>query len=448
MLVMALILLERRAMNGTIFLADTQAEIFEKKEKVLYFIFLLFFFALYMPGIDWLYNAGMWLIFVYSFFFNSLNEKWKLLKKREAILFIILFFLLNCTSALLSNNIKEGISWAGIRISIFIFPLALGTIYISQLLKERILLGYVVATCIAASCCLLHGIIRAVARHDWSLMYNDNLSDIINLQSIYFAGLINIALLSFGYLQWKKSFLVNKFWWWPLLLILLPAHFLLASRIAIIILYATVFFYVLYTIIQQKKIIRGLAIATGLFCAGFLFFLIFPKTLNRFKEIGYTRFDYSSMAKESHFNVALTPDQWNGANLRIAVWECAWTVTQQHFFQGTGLGDKMDVLKKQYAKKGFVFGIKTNRNVHNTYLDVWMSLGIIGLLIFLTGFFILPIAACIKTNDWYGLLVITFLGVSLFTETYLDRTVGNTILSFFLSFIACYKMPATTPGIY
>ena len=102
----------------------------------------------------------------------------------------------------------------------------------------------------------------------------------------------------------------------------------------------------------------------------------------------------------------------------------------------------MDELKKQYAAKGFIFGIQTNRSVHNTYLDVWMSLGLIGLLIFLAGCFVLPSIACAKLADWYGLLIITCFFISIFTETYLDRTVGNTIFSFFLSFIACYKKPA------
>lgn len=429
-------------MVRTLFLYDTAADAFNKKEKSLYFLMLLFFFSLYMPGITWLYNVCMWLIFAYSFFFNTPLEKWKLLKNRSGIIFILLFFLFNCASALLSENRKEGISWVGIRISLIVFPIALGSILINYRLKERILFGFVVATCCAAAACMVNGIIRVSSHGDWSLLYNDNLSRIINRQSIYFAMLLNLALISFGYLQVKKSPLVGASAWW-VLLILLPVHFLLASRIAIIILYSIVIFFALYMIIQKKKKRQGIALIISLATAGCLFFLIFPKTLNRFKEIGYTDFNYSSMAKESHFNMALTPDQWNGANIRIAVWECAWMVTRHHLLLGTGLGDKMDALRRQYALKNFGFAIKTNRNVHNTYLDVWMSLGLIGLLIFLCGFFILPAVQCMQLQDWFGLLVLACLCISLFTETYLDRTVGNTILSFFLSFIACYKRPAT-----
>jgi len=394
-----------------------------------------------MPGINWLYNVAMWALFVYSFFYNTVTEKLALLKQRRAVLLLIAFFLLNCVSALLSENIKEGISWVGIRISFLIFPVAIGSIYFGRLLKERILYGYVFATCTAAVLCLVYAVKRAVHYHDPSLLYNDNLSEIINLQSIYFAMLVNLALFSFGYLYFTKSALLPKYCWLFVLVVLLPVHFLLASRIAIIILYGFVFLFALYTVIYKKKIWQGLALSAGLLGGAFLLFLIFPKTLNRFKELGYTKFNYSSTARESHFNMALTPDQWNGANLRIAVWGCAWTVAKEHFLFGTGLGDKMDVLKKQYAKKGFAFGIYTNRNVHNSYLDVWMSLGLIGLIFFVSALFIWPYAQCIKTGDWYGLLVVTALCLSVISETYIDRTMGNTILSFFLSFIACYKKP-------
>jgi len=434
-------------MTGTVFLRDAPAASFNRKEKTFYYLCLLFFFAVYAPGISWLYNVCMWLLFVYGFLFNTPAEKWNILKMRPSMMVIILFFLFNCVSALLSDNLKEGISWVGIRISLLIFPLALGTISISPQLKDRIILGFVAATGCAAVLCLVYALVRTLNTGDWSLLYNDNLSDITHLQSIYFAMLINIALLGLGYLTIKKSPLISRDAWW-LLVVFLPVHFLLASRIAIIFLYSFVFIFSCYTMLYRKKWWQGFALAGGLLATGLLLLLLFPKTINRFKEIEYTHFDFNSHAKESHYNAALTPEQWNGANIRIAVWQCAWAVTRNHPLFGTGLGDKMDELKKAYAEKGFYFGIQNNRNVHNTYLDVWMSLGIIGLLLFLTGFFVLPVVTCIKTRDWYGLLVLACFFMSLITETYLDRTVGNTMLAFFISFITGYKQPGPAAHRY
>ena len=426
----------------TILLRDFSAQVLTSKEKILYFLLLFFFFALYMPGISWLYNVAMWLFFVYSFFFNTLTEKWALLKRRKEIILMLSFFLLNLISALLSSNQKEGIAFAGFRIGLLVIPLAIGTLYIKPILKDRIIFAFAVATACAATGSIIWALFQSVKYHDASLLYNDNLSVILNLQSIYFAMMINLAIFSFVYLLVKKSGLINKSLLAPALLILFVVHFLLASRIGIIILYSAIFIFATQHIIRNRKILEGVTLIMGLLLGIFLLLKFFPKTINRFKELTYTKFDFKSEGKESHFNVALTADQWNGANVRMAVWQCAWAVTKNNLLFGTGIGDKMDVLRKEYAKNQFTVGVKTNRNVHNNYLDVWMSLGLVGFIIFLIGFFILPVFRCLQTNDWYGIAIIAAFMLALFSESYMDRTMGNTLLGFFLAFISSYKKPS------
>ncbi len=427
---------------NTLLLRDFSAQVLTSKEKILYFLLLFFFFALYMPGISWLYNVAMWFFFVYSFFFNTLTEKWALLKRRQEIMLIISFFLLNLISALLSFNQKEGIAFAGFRIALLVIPLAIGTLYIKPILKDRIIFAFAVATTCAATGSIIWALFQSVKYHDASLLYNDNLSVILNLQSIYFAMMINLAIFSFVYLLVKKSDLINKSLLAPVLLILFIVHFLLASRIGIIILYSTIFIFATQHIIRNRKILEGVTLIMGLLLGIFLLLKFFPKTINRFKELTYTKFDFKNEGKESHFNVPLTADQWNGANVRMAVWQCAWAVTKNNLVFGTGIGDKMDILRKEYAKNQFTVGVKTNRNVHNTYLDVWMSLGLIGFIILLMGFFVLPVIRCFKIGDWYGMSIVAAFMLALFTESYMDRTMGNTLLAFFLAFISSYKKPA------
>ena len=53
----------------------------------------------------------------------------------------------------------------------------------------------------------------------------------------------------------------------------------------------------------------------------------------------------------------------------------------------------------------------------------------------------LPILICIKWNDWYGAVIIISFFLSLFSENYMDRTMGNTLLAFFIAFISSYKPP-------
>ena len=365
-----------------------------------------------------------------------------MLKQRKELLIILLFFLLNIVSAFLSENQKEGISWVGLRLNLVVIPLTLGTVYIKQALKERIIYAFSVATTCAAAGSFVWAVWRALRNSDWSLIYNDNLSGILNLQSIYFAMLINIAVFGFIYLLLKNEVLLKKSNLVYMLVLLVVVHFLLASRSAIIILYSAIFISGIFYIVRKKKILEGATLVLGLLVFGFLLFKTFPKTINRFKELSYTGFDYHSTARESHYNGTFAPDQWNGANLRIAVWECAWTVIKKNMLLGTGLGDKMDELKKQYAEKEFAFGIQTNRNTHNNYLDIWLSLGLVGLIIFVLGFFILPVSRAASSKDWYSVIVLICFMLALVTENYLDRTIGNTLLGFFTAFISACRKPA------
>ena len=429
-------------------LKDRDAALLYSNEKRLYAVLSFFFLALYVPGVSWLYNAGMWMLFVCSFFHNPLSEKISLLKRRPALLLMIAFFLLNCVSALLSDNIEEGISWVGIRLSLLIFPLCIGSLYIRNLLKQRIILSFSAAVTVAAAGSLFWGVWRAVRQADFSLMYNDNLSGVLNLQSVYFALLINLAIFGYTYLMMKKSLPVKNAVMLPVFLLLAVVHFLLASRVAIIFLYSSGIIFAACLAVKSGKSKQGMALVLGLLLGGLLLVKFFPKTINRFRELGYTQFDFKSQAKESHFNVPVTASQWNGANIRIAVWQCAWQVTQQHLLLGTGIGDKMDDLNKQYAKNGFTFGIRTTRNVHNNYLDIWMTMGLPGLLLLLAGFLVLPLYQCIKSSDWYGMIIVLSFAFSMVPETYMDRTAGNTFLAFFLSFIASYKKPAGSQPAY
>jgi O-antigen ligase len=425
-------------------------EKYEGKERVLYFLLFCFFLSLYAPYIDWLYNAVMWLLFVYCFTLNRLDEKKTILLQRPDILLMVLFFLLNCISAFFSANQIFGLRTVGIRLNLLIFPIALGTISISQSLRTQIIRAFVNITAVAVLGCILFGLTRSIIRNDWSLIYNDNLSEVVNMQSVYLAQLVNLAFFAFVWLVTTGRMHVAK-----RNLILFPflfftANYLLASRTAIFILYGGLMMTTIYWSVKRKKILWAIGVMAGVAILLCGMILLFPKTLNRFRELEYRKYDYHNMAVESHFNAPVTAGQWNGATVRIAIWHSAWLVIRQHMIAGTGVGDKMDKLKQAYESKGFRFGIEKNRNTHNTYLDVWMSMGLIGLVLFLSAYFIIPLQRCIRHKDFLGAVWILCFLISLMFENYSDRTLGNTILAFFISFIAASRSPtyAKRPGYH
>jgi O-antigen ligase len=421
-------------------LIDKTATAFTTKEKILYALIALFFITFYLPTMPVINNIFIALIFAFSFFYNSIGDKIKLLKQRKAVLLMLLFYALHLISAIFSVNKEEAITMLGIRIPLLMFPISIGLIFITQQLKERILLLYSFTLTIAAMLCFISAIIVATHHHETAFLYNDSLSEIIGKQSIYFALMVNLAIFSYTYLLVKNSKAISfKASVYFALFFLLIINFLLASRIAIADLYISFLIFAIYFIIKKKKYLEGITLIMGLLIGCFLLLKFFPKTINRFKELSYTDYKFNGHGVESHYNMAITADQWNGANIRLAVWSCGWQLAKQYPIFGAQLGDKKGMMMNIYRAKQFDFALKTERNMHNNYLDVLCTFGIVGLILFLLAYFIMPVITCYNANDFLGISIIIAFAFSLFSETYIDRSIGSVLLTFFSSFVMGYK---------
>jgi O-antigen ligase len=418
-------------------LLDHAGKTFSVREKILYFLMAGWFITLFLPDMPVLNNIVTGAILLHSFFYNSIAEKRQWLRRRRGVFFMLLFYAIHILSALCSANREEGIRLLILRLPLLIFPLSLGGIVIPSSLKDRILLLFAVVTTLTALVCLIYAFDQYRLFRDAGYLYDDSLTAAIRRQSIYFALVVNLALFSYAYLLQKPSFTIQyRLLGWLSIVFLLVFHFMLASRIALIILYGSLLLFAAWYVIKKKKYLEGSALMMGLLIAAALLVKCFPKTLNRFRELEYTGYTFNSQAAESHYNGKLTAEQWNGANIRLAVWSCGWELIRHHWVAGVQLGDKQDRLMEVYRARHFDFAVRTTRNMHNTYLDVLCSFGVIGLIVFLAGWLVFPLLSCRNASDGFGLLVILAFAISMITESYFDRSIGCLLAGFFFSFIA------------
>ncbi len=427
----------------SLFLQDIIGSRFSTKDKLFYVLIACFLLTLFLPTMPVINNMVIGLIVVFSFFYNSGKEKWALLKSRKALPFILLFFLFHIISTFFSNNREEAITMLLMRTPLLLFPVAFGLIKIGRELRDRIWWLYSIVTTLAAILCLIWALIMYGRTGDASQLYNDSLSLAIGKQSIYFAMMVNVAVVALICLLSGHASFINRPLAYSCIILLLIIHFMLASRISIILLYAFLGVYTFYhVIILRRRLLAGLALLIGLLIGGLLLIKLFPKTLNRFRELNYTQYSFQSLAQESHYDMEVKAEQWNGANVRLAIWQCGWELAQKNFLWGVPLGDKMDTLIDTYRSKGFQFAINPKRNLHNNYLDVLVTFGILGLLVFLLGYFILPLMYCIKDRNLLGGFIVIALAIALITETYMDRSIGNVLLGLFIPFvISCRRVP-------
>lgn len=424
----------------TLFLFDSNGRMLKLQDKILYWLIIVFFISLFIPSVPVASNILLGCLLLFSFFYTKLQLKWQLLKERPFILLMIAYYLLHVISLLWSTDKQEAAAQLAIRLPVFILPLAVGTLLIEEELKDRLLLGIVLVTTILAVISLGLSFSQYSQTGNSGYLYNDSLTVHFRLQSIYMAMLVNLVITGIFYLLHRKT-LVQ-----PLqgllylsLIILFTYHFLLASRSAMLLLYGGLFVYAFYSIIQKRKYLEGATLVLGLLIGTFMLFKFFPKTVQRFKELAYTNFTFESKAAESHYDMKLDSTQWNGANTRLALWQCGWELVQKNMLTGVGVGDRVSEMNKIYAARNFTMAIQTKKNVHNSYLDAWLTFGLAGFVLFVFAFALLPLLYTLRSGNVYDLFIVTVFIVSMLFEVYLGRSFGCMLVGFFYSLVAVEK---------
>jgi O-antigen ligase len=421
-------------------LLDEEGRRLRTVEKLLYALVLLFFSSLFLPLMPVITNIILGFIVIISFSTNSPRQKLQLLKDRPYMLLFILYYLLHLLSFFWSDDKSEATTQLSMRLPLFIFPLAIGTLMIGSQLRDRIIYAIAIVTTGAALISLGLSFSQYSTTGNSGYLYNDSLTMHFVLQSIYVAMLVNISIVGLIYLLSKRpSFIKMPGLLYLAIVVLFGYHFLLASRSAMIILYGGLFLFAVYYIIKKRKYLEGITLILGMFIGSFILFKFFPKTVQRFKELTYTSFQYSSTAAESHYDMQLDSKQWNGANTRLALWSCGWEVAKNNMIIGVGIGDRIQAVNEVYKARNFTMAIETKKNVHNSYLDALLTFGIGGLFLFLLTFVALPLIDVSKRKDMFDLFVVTAFIISMIFEVYLARSIGSMFAGFFYSLIAATK---------
>ena len=431
----------------SLLLLDPAAKIFSLRERLLYFGIALFFVSMFLPDMPVINNIIIGGVVLVSFLYNPFSEKVRLFRERKEVMLMILFYIWHIVSTFLSANQHEGFVMLALRIPLLVFPVSIGLLYIREELKDRMLLAFIIIVTATSVVCLGYSFGQYREHHDTVFLYDDSLTALIHVQSIYFALIVNLALFSYFYLLRKGSFAIEYIGLAYLsIAFLLVFHFMLASRIAIISLYSVFLYFGIVYVVRRKLYLWGAVIILGVVIGSVILVKVFPKVIGRFDELRYTEYHFNNHNREHHYNMELTAEQWNGANIRLALWNCAEELAKKYWLFGAQLGDKQDRLMGIYREKQFDYAVQTKRNMHNNYIDVFCTFGILGFILFVFGFVILPIRRAIQDRGLLGGLIIGFLAVSMCTETYMDRSMGCLLLGFFLSFVSAWRNKGVSPA--
>ena len=369
-----------------------------------------------------------------TLFDKAIFKKLKPLLTNKTFWFLISPFLIFSAATLYSENILAGWKLLEIRLSLFIFPLVFALIEIKRndfilFLKSAILMIGVIPVV---------GFINQTGLYnqtgDSGYFYNDNLVTIVGKQAVYYALFINVALVSLFSL-WSLGEIkrrLEKLTSILLFVVFIGAQYLLACRTAMLTALLIVLGFVLIILLGKVSKKQVALLMSGILLFILTMTVLFPKVLKRFNSITNLEYKYDNPNPINHFNGEIKDENWNGLNTRLAIWNCAIEEIKEKPIFGHGLGDVQQSLMKNYEEKNFILARERNHNTHNQYLDILMSNGIAGLIVFFTFLIFLSLKA-IKQKNWLLLGIVFTFALACLTENILSRNQGVLFISFMIS---------------
>lgn len=228
-------------------------------------------------------------------------------------------------------------------------------------------------------------------------------------------GILTGGVLSFS--QTAQSKKLERILYIALTLFLLVFLHILSVRSGLFALYGTVGVLILQYIYRSKRWIQGGALLALLIALPIIAMQFIPSFQ---KKYYYVRHDFYSYFRGEGQNYSDSG--------RIISLQAAWEIIKENPFLGVGAGDLKTEMKQQYEKRGQTNGAKMP---HSQFFSITAGTGLLGLSLFLLGFFYpLFYRKNYRSYLFTALHILFFL--SLFTENTFENNYGISLWLFAL----------------
>lgn len=113
---------------------------------------------------------------------------------------------------------------------------------------------------------------------------------------------------------------------------------------------------------------------------------------------------------------------------RFTIWPSVISISKNQFFSGYGENNAMPHLIEEYKKRGFDYGVGNLLGPHNQYLENYVELGWISVILLIGILLSMPICGQPERKA-ITIPIATFFTVLFVTESYLSRSIGTFVFS-------------------
>ncbi len=342
------------------------------------------------------------------------------IKNNYKLLLLLLLYVASVLGLLYTDNFMYAESILETRFTILLFPLLLASspTLINRKFLNRILIFFSLATFVGSLLLLIRAFVLYLGDFDVNHFIYINL--VGDFHPSYFSMYVSFSI---GILLFVPiSFLPKWIRYFGIFFFSIMV-FLLMSKMGVI----ALLLLFLYTIIVKSNW-REFLLRTSMFVlfTGFFVFLVYQYSLAFQQKIDSTINEIETMDQAQRSYVSST-------GMRILAWRVSMDIIEDNFFLGVGTGDAGDKLLEASLKRDWndkMHGL----NAHNQFLQTFIALGIVGLLILLLVIFY-PLFLAIKQKEHIFILFFILVLLNFFVESMLQRQMGVIFYAVFSSLI-------------
>lgn len=350
---------------------------------------------------------------------------------RFTYIFPISFFFIILISTIYSYNYTEGLNELNKNLLVLLIAFIILTSSKNKGVLKKTLLAFALSTIFSTLILIIFAFSRSLYFKDYRFLFFHQFTEIYDQHPVYFS--LYIAFSFFILLEQlfnSKIIRINLLYIYLGLSILFIGLVMAASKAVL-----TVFF-ILTPVYLSKRLLNKKQTLSLTVITIFLIFLIFqtPYLNNRFKKDLQLDVDFRPTLSITNAKVFKASEKLALSDLDLRY--VLTTLSLYHFYSddkvlfGYGVGDVQDYLDYYYLWYGLAPNWFENYNIHNQYIHILISMGIIVLLYFLTYLGWSFYSSYVFSNGLY-LYFLIFITAIFLIEVILVRNKGIVFFFFF-----------------
>ena len=340
----------------------------------------------------------------------------------KGLIYMLTFYCFLILGLFWKDNTKAGGFDLEVKMSLLIFPLLFSFLRLSLNNIKWVFLSYIYGLIIKSILYFIDSFQSFISTSNPEELVYVNFTKTIHPSYYSFFLVVGIIILLVD-LKYKviRLFKSNTVYI-SIGIVLFLFNVLTLSKVGMLVSVFVVLYFTLIWTVEKRKYVSGLFIIILLFGVFFMSY----KNSNYFKQ----------RVNELVVGLKSQDANNNGSTaIRLKVWSESVSLIKDSPFIGYGTGDVKDVLMYRYKMNNIQLAYQKKYNAHNQFLQTSISVGLIGLIIFLLALYG-ALYNGFKTKNYYSLGFVIVSILFMIPESVLENQAGTIFFGLFFSLLS------------